>query len=186
MRSLTCVGFVGFLLLSAGVAQAATIIDFEDWTGGNGQQWAVESRGYVFYGTLFVGPVAGTNNPTNALQDTFKTWPVATAAEPFTIISLDLQEGSAGTTMIELMGYREGGAQVFETLRLDGLASTFETFYPTGFSELIGLRVHTYDAAGAPSSGMSVDNIVVVPEPLTFSLLSYGAIGLRRRRRVTV
>jgi len=189
MNVLARVGFVGFVFLAAGAAQAVTIIDFEDWTGGSGEQDMVRSRGYVFGGSLMVGPAPGTNNPTNALHSLghwIKMMPIRGSASdgPFTLVSFDLQEGSAAsqTSSIQLVGYRKGGWQLFETFIMDGLASTCETFYPAGFTEITDFYCYAYTAQGDPSVGFSVDNIVV-PEPFSLCLIAPILLVVKPRRR---
>lgn len=188
MRSLSYVGFVGFLFLSAGIAQATTVIDFEDWTGGSGEQFLIKSKGFVLGEILSVGPDIGTDNVTNTLHSgpRFKMGPESGSVwnGRFTLVSFDLQEGSAAsqTRSIELVGYQGGGQQVFESIALDGLGSTYETLYPVGFSGLTGLICYAYTAQGDPSAGFSIDNIVIVPEPSSLGLGMLGLLAVRKRK----
>ncbi len=177
------------MFLSAGIAQATTVIDFEDWTGGSGHQAVIESKGFIIDGLMLsVGPDPGTNNATNTLHSAqlLKMGPRrgSTWNGLFTLVSFDLQEGSAAsqTSSIQLVGYRKGGWQLFETFIMDGLASTCETFYPAGFTEITDFYCYAYTAQGDPSVGFSVDNIVV-PEPFSLCLIAPILLVVKPRRR---
>ena len=174
------------ILVVAGLGSPAlgtTIIDFEDWTGGEEPQYIVTSSGFDFHGFLSVGPASASNNSTNALdslQSTLKMNQVGLAS--FSVISIDLHEGldDTGTASVKLVGSRDS-TQVVQTFALDGDPDTYETFHPVGFSDLVGVHFYAYDAQGDCASGLSIDN-VVVPEPTMIGALPVAVWLLRKRR----
>jgi len=171
------------IALGASATEATTIVDFEDWTGGGEQQDIVLSRGFAFAGALSVSPDSGTNNPTKALHSLDLGGKVVQASGlPFAIYSLDLQEGlgASETVAVKLVGHRSG-TDVIQTFTLDGQASTYETFYPLGFTDLSIVHFYAYDAQGQQSPVFSVDNIVV-PDPLSIVLLAMAFIALVIRK----
>ena len=178
---LSC-GLLTFLL--AAPVHALPIIDFEDWTGGEGHQYTVVSHGYDFHGNLYVSPHPETDNPTNCLYSSASAGSkFGLGGLPFSITSLDLQEGfgASDTVSVRLAAYLAGGGDVQQTFVLDGLANTFQTFHPVGFSGIEVVFLYSYNAQGQYSTGgFSVDNIVV-PEPAAASLILLGIMGVRMR-----
>ena len=164
-------------------ADAAMIIDFEDWTGGGGPQYLVVSGGFTFAGLLSVSPDAETDNPTNALHSLdLGCKVIQPSGLPFAIYSLDLQEGlgASETVSVKLVGHRSE-SDVIQTFYLDGQTSTYETFCAVGFTDLSGVHFSAYDAQGIQLPGFSVDNIVV-PEPFSIALLAAAFLALVVRK----
>jgi hypothetical protein len=174
---------VAFLVLSGSVAQGAAVIDFEDWAGVEGHQFGTLWGGCEFAGGFSVSLGIGTNNPSNVLHGHSSNVKFVEATNtPFTIFSLDLQEGVLGsdTVSITLVGSRSSLPNIAQTFALDGLSSTFQTFYPTGFIDVNEVFFYPYNAQGQISTaGFSVDNIVL-PEPTMLCLLLLGAVMVRR------
>lgn len=181
-------GLVLAALLAGGAAQAASVVDFEDWAGVGGHQFDTHWGGYVFAGNFYVGTHPGTNNPTNVLYTSSGGLKFLQETEGiFTLNSIDLQEGfgPGDTVSVTLLGYRPGGPQVMETFNLDGDPATFETFHPASFSGVDQVNFFAYDAQGSPTRDLSIDNIVV-PEPATVGLTLVGIAGVGKRRRASV
>lgn len=162
-------GFILAALLGGGAAQGASVVDFEDCSGG----YPVLSRGFDFHGSVFVSADPMSNNPTNALRTLHSGTKMLKGGNLFSVVSLDLQEGlgASTTASVMLLGYRPGGLQVMETFTLDGNPATFETFRPDGFLGVDGVSFFTYDPQGSPTGEFSIDNIVV-PEPASMCLLA--------------
>jgi hypothetical protein len=82
MKFLTSVGLAAFLFLSGGVSQGATVIDFEDWTGGSGEQTLVNSRGFSLNNPagFFISPDPGGGNSTQSLHTKSPHQPVVKVA----------------------------------------------------------------------------------------------------------
>lgn len=148
-------------------ALGSEIIDFEDWTGGTGDQTSIAYGGFNFStnGAFFIAPDPDGGNPSLSLHMRSGVLEVSKVdGGSFSIVSLDLQEGLLAnpSTYVTLTGFFTD--IVKEPFFLDGLADTYETFYPTGF---IGIdRLDLY--AGGPS--FSLDNIAI-PEPMTLCML---------------
>jgi len=183
MRNVKMCGLLVAMLALAGPARATAVIDFEDWTGGSGQQDVVVSRGFEFHGgVLSVFSTPGSSNLTNALHvGAAGPKMLSSDLSPFDLVSLDLQEGVGNTVRVELIGHLTGPDWLSTTVTLDGDSTTFETFYLTGFSEVEMLFFNLYDAQGNYSSGLSIDNIVV-PEPAAATLILLGMAVICRRR----
>ena len=98
----------------------------------------------------------------------------------FSLLSLDLQEGlfsTPPTTSILVTGFFAGGGSVSQTFTLDGISSTFQTFYPSEFTG------HEKVTLAADARGMlSVDNLIL-PEPGAVLLFASAPVLLRRRQR---
>jgi hypothetical protein len=108
---------------------------------------------------------------------------------PFDLISVDLAEYSTvvpDARTVHFIGYRFDGSIVTQDFTTDGIIDgtgpgvDFETFhFGPEFSNLSRVEIPTF--------GWSLDNLVVVPEPGTWSLIILGAgvatILLRRGRR---
>lgn len=163
-------------------AWANSIIDFEDWTGGRDVQYDVESRGFFFSNGSILSIEPQTGNTTCALHSLSSTLKFADPGETFSIISIDLQEGlgTADSIFITLIGYRALLPSIVQTFTLDGYSNTFETFHPSGFSDLTGAQLYAHNAQGQNAQGFSVDNIIV-PEPGVLSVVLFG-IGIFARR----
>lgn len=172
-----------FALLAADGAEAATIIDFEDWAGGSSDQTLVTSRGFNFASQagLFVSPDPSGGNLTQSLHS--RTYDGGTLTKidgtAFSILSLDLHEGLPGhfATTVTLTGERAGGVVAKVKFTLDGLGNTYETFYPVAFSNIDSVTLSS-DVWGTT---FSLDNIVV-PEPGVLGLILFGLAGILRRR----
>jgi len=108
---------------------------------------------------------------------------------PFDLISVDLAEYSTvvpDAVTVHFVGYRADGSIVTQDFTTDGIIDgtgpgvDFETFhFGPEFSNLSRVEIPTF--------GWSLDNLVVVPEPGTWSLIILGAgvatILYRNRRR---
>jgi len=164
--------FISILVLGGLVSPAlgTTIIDFEDWTGGSGDQTSITSGGFAFSlltgGSFFIAPHPEGGNPTLSLQMRSGVLLMSRGdGAPFSVISLDLQEGLPTNpgAVVSLTGIVNDGVGVKELFWLDGLPDTYETFYPVEFIAIDHLELHE-------GRTFSLDNIVI-PEPGTLSML---------------
>lgn len=172
--------FMSILILVGLVSPAlgATIIDFEDWTGGPGDQTFITYAGFNFSGGPFfiaTHPEGGNNTLTLQVRTGFLCISRADGG-PFSVISLDLQEGSPTNPaiMVSLTGITQG-VVAKEPFYLDGIANTYETFFPSGFVGINSLEFLPFPYL----STFSLDNLVV-PEPSAVGMLVL-AICLARR-----
>ena len=108
---------------------------------------------------------------------------------PFSLLSVDLAEYSTvvpDAVTVHFIGYRVDGSIVTQDFTTDGIIdgtgpiADFQTFYfGPEFSNLIRVEIPTFP--------WSLDNLVVVPEPGTWSLIILGAgvatILFRKGRR---
>ena len=177
--------FVSILLLGGLVnpALGTTVIDFEDWTGGTGDQTSITSGGFNFTGAaFFIAPHPDGGNPTLSLQMRVGVLEVSkVGGGTFSIISLDLQEGLPAhlATVVSLTGISNSrGVVVKELFFLDGLPDTYETFYPVGF---VGIDRLLLQAEPGPSPTFSLDNIVI-PEPATLCMVVLASCLLHKPR----
>jgi len=111
------------------------------------------------------------------------------SGSPFNLMSVDLAEYSTvvpDAVTVHFVGYRFDGSIVTQDFTTDGIIDgtgpgvDFETFhFGPEFSNLSRVEIPTF--------GWSLDNLVVVPEPGTWSLIILGAgvatILFRRGRR---
>ncbi len=109
------------------------------------------------------------------------------SGDPFTPVSIDLAEYSAGTpgpVSITFNGFDGLGGSVSQVFLTDGIndgpggAADFETFlFAPTFANIIRLESTT--------NSFSLDNLVlnVIPEPACVGLLALGALFLGRHRR---
>ena len=188
MRALSCVGFVSVSLLSLGNAQAATMIDFEDWAGGSGGYTSLVSGGYRFeggestpQGLLFIWPNPESGNPTQALHTNPKAYFSMSklGGGEFSVRSIDLQEGLSwsDSAYVSLTGIGSSGGVVGkEIFYLDGDPRTYETF-AVHLEQVSSI----WFLAGGGHELMSVDNIVI-PEPPATLMLVIGLVAMALRR----
>ncbi len=102
----------------------------------------------------------------------------------FDLLSFDVGEGTleAPSTSFEVIGFFEGGGSIAMVFPLDGVLPDFQTIDLVGYSDL---STAVFEASGGIVERFSLDNIVI-PEPMSLSLLIVGAIlvvGYRSYRR---
>ena len=201
----------GSPIASNGFTSNATLINFDDLTGGNCNLCgpSVQSQ-YSSLGVMF-------NNPTFPGEDTADTnltasFPDASPpnllfveqggqlsdppAQPFQILfsvpvtTVGFDFGSSADAYLELDAY-SAGHQLIETLDFTGTAA------PIGLEGFAGLRETTpiveLDVSYHPNSNntrtfsFSIDNLEFeggdVPEPSTMALIAIGILGMTVRRR---
>src|SRR5687768_9095601 len=135
-----------FILCAYGSTQANTIVDFEDWAGGDENLTTAISGGFSFVAGngdfQIYASGSGSDNLTKTLHAYATSIPSLTMAKlgggTFNIDHLDLQDGFSwiSSTSVTLTGFFPGGGTISQTLALDGNVQTYETFYPSGFSGL--------------------------------------------------
>ncbi len=163
------------ILYSYGSSQANTIVDFEDWAGGDSGVLSLDSHGFHFEipsgASLQVLTGGGTNNSTHRLFLRFTNSMTMTRVGGglFDINSLDLQEGfsSPYSTSVTINGFFPGSGSISQAFTLDDLSNTYQTFSSSGFSGLD-------HAVLQGTAGFSIDNIIV-PEP---SAVIFVLVGL--------
>jgi hypothetical protein len=190
----------------AGAAQATTIT-FDEFTPdsshflGAGATFA--TAGYDF--KVNDGAVYFLNMPSNSGYATNGTTSLdlggtvgitSAANKPFSVTAIDLATVYApATSTVKFTGTDANGAQVTQSVTIDGAASANPTELKTtalvGFDNLTSFQMEiVYDADGSAFFSL-VDNIMIddaaasVPEPATFATLGLGLAmlaGVLRRK----
>jgi len=178
--------------LSAGVAYAGTIVQFDGFatgtfTSGSDNGFTITAVNGFVYGNSygFPGNSAGVPFP-----DTTSTYTFSDGGD-FTFVSLDIDVSASGQTQllppITVAGYSGALLVATDSFPVPSLGGTPETFDAVN---LAGLNVNSLVVSVTSNALVSplIDNVTfntTVPEPATISTLGVGlcAVLVARRRR---